>query len=351
MTTLIRATALRDYEALARSLGVDTGRALHGVGLSGKVLADADGLISYNAMIRLLENTAAEAGCPAFGLRLARQHGVGSLGVLAILIRHAPTVGEAVSLAARYLFVHSPALRLEMLPVEGQHGLIDLSLAIDMPHLPPHAQAVELALGVAQQALRLLAGAAFRPRLVQFPHARLGSAADYAGAFGCECRFQAPIAALRVARADLQRPTPEHDPTLRGLAENYLRQNFGAPTQFFADRVRAAVRRFLGEGHALQANVASALAVHPRTLQRRLQAEGHAFGDILAEVRRERLRELLAGTPGMSLAHVAMILGYADQAALTRSCRRWFGRTPSELREDRAWLEPPGDTSDTTKPR
>ena len=36
----------------------------------------------------------------------------------------------------------------------------------------------------------------------------------------------------------------------------------------------------------------------------------------------------------LSLYLVARELGYAEQSVLTRSCRRWFGRTPGALRRD-----------------
>ena len=41
---------------------------------------------------------------------------------------------------------------------------------------------------------------------------------------------------------------------------------------------------------------------------------------------------LLAHPQGLSLTQVALMLGYSEQAALTRSCRRWYGCTPSALR-------------------
>jgi len=36
------------------------------------------------------------------------------------------------------------------------------------------------------------------------------------------------------------------------------------------------------------------------------------------------------------VAQLAQLLGYSEQAALTRSCRRWFGQTPTALRRQRA---------------
>lgn len=36
--------------------------------------------------------------------------------------------------------------------------------------------------------------------------------------------------------------------------------------------------------------------------------------------------------PGFQLVQVAGLLGYTEQSALNRSCRRWFGTTPRQYR-------------------
>jgi methylphosphotriester-DNA--protein-cysteine methyltransferase len=36
--------------------------------------------------------------------------------------------------------------------------------------------------------------------------------------------------------------------------------------------------------------------------------------------------------PGLYLSQIAVLLGYSEQSALNRSCRRWFGKTPRQYR-------------------
>jgi AraC-like DNA-binding protein len=60
------------------------------------------------------------------------------------------------------------------------------------------------------------------------------------------------------------------------------------------------------------------------------------FNDIVDDVRRDRFLELIAQPAAPSVAQLAQLLGYSEQAALTRSCRRWFGQTPTALRRQRA---------------
>ena len=332
MTVLVRAASLEGYERLAQSIGVDAERELKRVGLSLKALADPDALIPYVPHLNLLEHTAAVGQCPDFGLRLAEGQGVAMLGPLAVLLRHAPTLGEAFKLAARHLFVHSRALHVDVVAVPGRPNEVDATFGLEMPHLPPCTQSIELGLGVMANVVRQITRGRVQPLLAQVPHARLGPAATYARVLQCECRFEAPLAALRIPAAELSRPLPEHNPMLQELARSYVERHFGVPDQAFTDRVRMCVRRFLGSGRSSQGDVADMLSIHPRTLQRRLLDEGSRFEDILDGVRKDQLTELLSQRQAVSLSQVALMLGYSEQAALTRACRRWFECTPTELR-------------------
>jgi len=37
----------------------------------------------------------------------------------------------------------------------------------------------------------------------------------------------------------------------------------------------------------------------------------------------------------MPLGQIADLLGFSEQSVLARSCRRWFGVTPKEIRRER----------------
>jgi len=73
------------------------------------------------------------------------------------------------------------------------------------------------------------------------------------------------------------------------------------------------------------------LGFHPRTMQRRLDAEGSSFEAIKDAVRREIALQYLRETT-IPLAKLANMLAFPEHSALTRSCRRWFGAPPSAIR-------------------
>lgn len=332
MTAQVRAVAGQAYLALAASIGVDAERELQRVGLTLGSMGDPHALIPLAAYARLLENTAASGHCPDFGLRLARAPQGGTLGPLAVLMRHSATVGQAIGRARDYAFLYSPSYKLAMQPVAGAGDLVDLVLDMGLAPVRQCTQAHEHGLGMMANILRLLGGPGLQPRQASLPHARCAPLAAYTKTFGCECLFEQPTAALRLRTGDLARRLPDHDPQLVELALRYLDQHFGPREAPFTGQVRITLLQQLGRASVTQADIAGQMAMHPRTLQRRLAAEGQRFEDLIDKVRSDLLADLLGQPTAPALAEVARLLGYSNQAALTRSCRRWFDCTPTELR-------------------
>ena len=79
------------------------------------------------------------------------------------------------------------------------------------------------------------------------------------------------------------------------------------------------------------ADVAAGLALSPSELQRRLEQVGTSFRAEVERVRRT-LTEQYLRDPSLSLIEIAFLLGFSEQSAFSRACRRWFGKPPSALR-------------------
>ncbi|MNR39353.1 HTH-type transcriptional regulator VirS [compost metagenome] len=100
-------------------------------------------------------------------------------------------------------------------------------------------------------------------------------------------------------------------------------------------RVRGLVRQLLGGDNCTNEFVASELCLHPRTLQRRLRLESASFESIKDDVRKEVASHYLRSTD-LPLSRVAEKLGYAEASVLSRSCYRWFGAAPLQVRRQSA---------------
>ncbi|MFG2311468.1 AraC family transcriptional regulator ligand-binding domain-containing protein [Streptomyces sp. NPDC048566] len=99
----------------------------------------------------------------------------------------------------------------------------------------------------------------------------------------------------------------------------------------WADRTHGALLTCLPAGRGTLADVAAGLATSPRTLQRRLGAEGTSFQTVLAQTR-ERLARAYLHRSSLSYTEIAFLLGYEELTSFHRALRQWTGETPRGLR-------------------
>ncbi len=85
------------------------------------------------------------------------------------------------------------------------------------------------------------------------------------------------------------------------------------------------------EGRPSLQNVASTLAMSPRTLQRRLNDEGTSFSEIL-EAFRQQMATVLLEDDKLAVYEIAFLLGYSEPSTFHRAFRRWTDRSPREFR-------------------
>ena len=123
MGSLLRATTLFGYGDLVRELGGDPELFLSRFRIPRGIENQEDAFISFDAYARMLEASAEDLGCPDFGLRLSNWQGLHTLGPIAVIARNAQTLLGGVEAIARYLYVHSPALKLTLAPRTPQTGL------------------------------------------------------------------------------------------------------------------------------------------------------------------------------------------------------------------------------------
>jgi AraC-like DNA-binding protein len=332
MTDMVRASGLRGYAMLMRQLGVDPAPLLRRQRITPAMLADDEALIPIRAAARLLESSAAAANCPDFGLRLANHQDISVLGPVAIAIRNEPTVASALDTASRYMFVHSPGMAMKVhAHSDFLQGASMVRFALDVPGQAVLRQTMDVCLGDIHHIVALLAGRRYVLRAVTLPHTPLASPLVYRRFYGAPVHFAQAHAALHIAPSTLAAGLEAVNDNLRQLAIEYLAQHFGDRAQTVTARVRHTLQRTLDTGRVSKNQVASLLGLHPRTLQRRLAAEGAGFEALRETVRQEAAMRYLSETQ-LPFGKIADMLGLPEQSVLSRNCRRWFGKTPSEIR-------------------
>ncbi|TCJ93575.1 AraC family transcriptional regulator [Nocardia alba] len=327
--SVIRGTSLTGFRELVTECGGDPDALLRGAGIRPEDVGRFDAFFTYPAMMYAMESAAAATATPDFGLRLGTRQGIDILGPVGVAARTAPTVADALRTFEHYLAAYSPAIGVHVEPLPGDQ-LAFFEFAVLIAHPPAHPQTIDLSLGVALQVFRFMLGSHYAPTVVHLPHGPLISRAEYLRYFSCTTRFDEPRAGFTLPAADLERPLIQDDQAHRAVL-TYLDTVIDRTDRTLRTSIRKLVRQLLPTGAATLPVIAAQFRLHPKSLQRRLAAEGTSFAALVDDVRREMTERYLRDTE-VTLAHLARELGYAEQSVLTRSCRRWFGASPAALR-------------------
>lgn len=313
MTALVRSAALTNFADLAAACGLDARALLARAGLQPRCLSDPDLKVSAHRVGGLLEAAAAEAGEPAFGLRLAESRRLSNLGPLALLVRDEPTLRRALETLMHHIHVHNEAIAVQ---VAEHSGLVVIRTELASDGGGPLRQATELVVGVTCRVLQVLLGAAWRPRLVCFTHAAPESLAVHRRVFGAAVEFGHEFNGIVCNAADLDAPNPGADSVLARYSHALLEPTLARGASMSA-RVRQLIVLLLPRGLCRVEVVAQHLGIDRRTVHRKLGAEGTSFSALLDAERRELAARYVEGSE-RPLGEVAAQLGFSAPSAFSR---------------------------------
>jgi AraC-like DNA-binding protein len=329
---MVRSESLTYFAELVRAGGHDPEPLFAAARIAPDAVNEPDQFVPYRQMIELLEDAADRLGCPDFGLQLAqRQYAEGILGPLDIAMRNSATVAAAWRFCAAHAYTYSSGVHLAIAEDRGQTRTA-IRFELLLPRLYRQRQVVEHALMMSHLATRMFSGGRSTPREVWFRHDPLDGASAHEEMFGCRVCFARPYNALFYAGADFDVPVVGRNDRVLQLATYFIDSRFPSPQALIRTRVRLAIEQQLSDGNSSQTEVAAELGMHPRTLQRRLRGEGENFEAIKDEVRRDAAVRYLRQTR-LPLKTIAALLGYSELSVLYRSCQRWFGESPSTVRQ------------------
>ena len=331
----------------ARDAGLDVGLLAMRFGLPADVEERDEVAVGPAIPSELLEWVARARGEPYLGLRLGAAMPVRRYGFAELAVRASATRRQALVLLARY----APMLHtgFEASFEEGEasdegsgEGSGEGRWILRTPGSPRgvgrqvHELALAHALAHALGHPRAGSGVRIGATRVWFAHARPPDLEPIHAFFGTrELAFGCPDSGIALDRAALDGPMEGVDArmlaTAEPLADEALKARAiagaGAP---LSGRVAARLAATLPGGTDV-ADVAGALHMSARTLQRRLEEEGTRFTELLDRVRLERAR-LELGHPERSLTEIAFRLGFGDLATFSRAFKRWTGKPPGQWR-------------------
>jgi len=170
-----------------------------------------------------------------------------------------------------------------------------------------------------------------------YPEPDAAIRAAHAQVFGPAVVYGVPAAYGRFDAALLDRPVPNADGSMLKVLQRHADDLLAARLRETAEPrivtdVRREVAAQLANDRARVDDVAAALGLRTRTLQRKLAEAGTGF-QAVHEAARQALAEELLRDSRLNLTDVAFMLGYREQSSFNRACRDWFGNTPARTRE------------------
>jgi len=149
--------------------------------------------------------------------------------------------------------------------------------------------------------------------------------------FGPNVQFDCDFNGIVCSGADLDRPNPAADPLLAQYARQFVEGMGARNVRSAARQVRETAYLLLPLGRASIDQIAKAMGMNVRTLQRRLAAENAEFSVLLNDVRRDLAVRYLAN-PTYSKTEIARLLGYGQLSSFTRWFIAEFGAAPPRWR-------------------
>ena len=326
MHNLARSASLTDYEHVARSAGLDPLRMLRLAKLPARVLDDPNMMISADAVIWLLEESARLSGQEAFGLLLAETRSLANLGMLALAMREEPTLRAALESCVRYMRLHNAGVQVH-LDDEGEFVLVHVG--VNLKRQGVSRQAIEQSMGIGLRMLRVLSSDTFRPVRFCFTHERPASLEVHRRVLGRAIEFSQECNVIVCRARELDMPIPAADPLLNREVKRLLDMQLANLGDDPAQRTRHIAKMLLPSGLCSVDRVAQHLGVHRRTLNRQLAAEGESVTTVINAVRAELAEEYLTSSK-RKLYEVAELLGFSSAGDFSRWFRGQFGKTPSD---------------------
>ena len=319
----------RGLEQYVTARGFDFAPAAKLIGISPEILQDFRARVSMDRLTRLFEMLSGLLGDPCLGLNFAASFNMGDTGPIGLGMMNAPSLRHAWEFYCRFKEL---SLDHSYYHIEFGRTHVHHQWAYS-PLLTQTGQFTDFGILLSFRHIRAFAGPAWIPRSLTLQRAPPPNLAPYIQSLGPATSFEAYRNQCIYPASDLEHTKPEADPRIYEVmfercevALASLREK----SDIFR-KTRHMIMSTLQFGGSNLPQVAQAMAIGERSLQRRLARYNLTFEKLVEETRRE-LSETLLQRPELSISEVARHCGYSSNAAYSRAVRSWYGKSPVEMR-------------------
>lgn len=326
MKPFLRAGVLENFRATAQSLGADPDQLLRQADVAPEVMTMPGIYLPYSNYLSLLGMAAQATDTPHFGLLMTRSASTDTLGTTGIIMTQADTVGAAWRALENFYPIHDTYGRVRL---EEAREYAIVSYGIPRRDLPGTRQIYDVAAGVCSNIMKQFCGPGYRSLAVGLPYPQPQDLSCYDCLDSDRLLFDRDTIEMYFNKSLLRQPLPATSGELRQFLDGYVAAQGDSAGLSSSRKVEDMIRRLLPTGECTLPLVADTLAVTARTLQLHLEEEHTSFRVLLEKVRREvATHHLRRGD--MQLTQLAMVLGYSELSAFSRSFKGWYGMSPRQ---------------------
>ncbi|MEI6643080.1 MAG: AraC family transcriptional regulator ligand-binding domain-containing protein [Novosphingobium sp.] len=284
--------------------------------------------------VRFSEDVVARTRDVAIPWLAGGNYDLAALGPLGDAINAAGRVGSALRRLVDYfsLLQDCTHIRLAL-----EDDMASVSYRILDPDIWPRHHDAMFTLGIVGQILRRGFMGGLRGGWDKVEFAFEAEAHEMRGDIGkvvcAPCTFGADTNQIRfpAAMLDLALPAPAEPATadVRQLTRSIVTKRRETP---LVDRLSQMVLRDLNSCAIEQERFAREMGMSSRTMRRKLTEQGSSFQQVLDECRMRQAVFEFRVRPDLSIAQIALRLGYAEHSNFTRAFHRWSGVSPQAYR-------------------
>ncbi len=318
-----------ELPGILRELKVDVAKVFDGSGIDPGCLTQ-DTRANFGVLLPLLERAAVLSGCAHIGLLMGLRFELAAhYGPIGLLMQSAPTLKQALMDCAKWQIEYSSGAIVYLDKMGDEYAFGYSSYATCAPGTNVLYDAI---IGIAVRMVAELTDGAVQPIEVHVSHRAAGDLSAYKRLLKVPVRFNETRNGIMLdGRAMTLRPRTA-DPVLREQLLAGLVATIGQAPPRTVERVEHLLRHAMHYGKPALTEISNIMGLHPRTLRRRLAAEGHTFEETRDRVRFSVAREMLEFTD-IPVGEIGAMISFASPGVFSEAFARWSSMSPSAWRK------------------
>ena len=301
------------------------------VGMDLKKLRDNNARYSVQQMQQLWRAAVELTNDPLFGIKVAGYWHPTTFHALGYSWMASGSLKEAMERAVRYSKIVSD---LVILFFDNANGAYKLGIGVQANDYSPIPESVDAAAAVFVHMTRLVYGDEINPILVTLPRAKPKTAKEFSEFFNAPIEYDARETALFFIQDQVEKPLPTGNVELAHANDKIVKDYLShLDKTHIAMQVKSKIVDLLSSGMVTEQEMANALNMSLRSLQRKLREEGTSYKEILEDTRRDLANKYIQNSR-LSISEISFLLGFSEISNFSRAFKRWNGRAPSEVRSD-----------------